>query len=135
MVALIIDLATGDLEYCNAGHEPPILVRREGETMILDDGGGPPICVIDEFPYEAARVRLEPRDVLVLASDGITEAMNRSSALYGRARLKALVESPARRGVDVTILGAEVLAAIKTFEGDAEPSDDQTLLLVSWRGA
>ena len=135
LVALIMDLATGELEYCNAGHEPPILVRREGETITLDDGGGPPLCVIDDFPYEAARVRLGPRDVLVLASDGITEAMNRSSALYGRARLKALVESPARRGVDVTILGSEVLAAIKTFEGDAEPSDDQTLLLVSWRGA
>ena len=135
MVALIMDLRTGALEYCNAGHEPPILVRREGETVILDDGGGPPLCVLDDFPYEAARVQLAPRDVLTLASDGITEAMNRAGALYGRARLKALVESPARRGVDVTVLGNEVLTAIKTFEGDAEPSDDQTLLLVSWRGA
>ena len=134
MVALIMDLGTGALEYCNAGHEPPILVRREGETIILDDGGGPPLCVIDDFPYESARVQLEPRDVLVLASDGITEAMNRSSALYGRARLKALVESPARRGVDVTILGAEVLGAVRNFEAGAEPSDDQTLLLVAWRG-
>ena len=133
LVALILDLKTGALEYCNAGHEPPILVRRSGETLILDDGGGPPLCVVEEFPYEEAKAQLEPRDILALASDGITEAMNRAGALYGRARMKALLESRARRDLDVTILGAEILAGIKTFEAGAEPSDDQTLLLVSWR--
>jgi serine phosphatase RsbU (regulator of sigma subunit) len=135
LFALIADLRTGEVEYCNAGHEPPILVRRSGETLILDDGGGPPLCVVDDYPYEAGRVVLEPRDMLTLASDGITEAMNRTGALYGRARLKALVELPSRRDVDVTILGSEILAAIKTFEAGSEPSDDQTLLLFSWRGS
>lgn len=135
LVALIIDLNTGELVYCNAGHEPPILVRKAGEALTLDDGGGPPLCVIDDFPYEEARVMLEPRDMLTLASDGITEAMNRTGALYGRARLKALVDAPARRDLDVTILGNEILTAIKTFEAGAEPFDDQTLLLVSWRGS
>jgi serine phosphatase RsbU (regulator of sigma subunit)/CHASE2 domain-containing sensor protein len=135
MAVLVIDLRTGDLAYCNAGHEPPILTRRSGDTILLDDGGGPPLCVMEDFPYEEARVRLEPRDVLVLASDGFTEAMNREGALYGRERLRALLESPVRRGVDPTVLGNELIAAIKAFEAGAEPSDDQTLLLVSWRGA
>lgn len=134
LVALVLDLSTGELDYCNAGHEPPILVRRSGEALILDDGGGPPLCVVEDFPYEEAHARLEPRDVLALVSDGLTEAMTRTGALYGRARLKALLESPARRDLDLTILGNEILAAIKTFESGAEPSDDQTLLLVSWRG-
>ena len=134
VVALILDLQTGELVYCNAGHEPPILVRRSGETVTLDDGGGPPLCVVDDFPYEEGRARLDPRDILALTSDGLTEAMNRSGALYGRARLKAMLESPARRDVDLTILGSEILTGIKNFEGGAEPSDDQTLLLVSWRG-
>jgi serine phosphatase RsbU (regulator of sigma subunit) len=134
MVALVIDLRTGDLVYCNAGHEPPILTRRSGETLLLDDGGGPPLCVIEDYPYEEARVTLEPRDVLVLASDGFTEAMNRDGALYGRERLRALLESPVRRGVDPTVLGHEIVAAIKQFEAGSEPADDQTLLLVSWRG-
>jgi serine phosphatase RsbU (regulator of sigma subunit) len=71
--------------------------------------------------------------VLALASDGLTEAMNREKALYGRARLKALLESPERRGVDLTVLGNEILAGVKRFEGSAEPTDDQTLVLVSWR--
>ena len=64
----------------------------------------------------------------------MTEAMDKNRGLYGRARLKAILESPARRGVDLTILGNEILAAIKNFEGGAEPADDQTLLLFSWRG-
>ncbi len=134
VLALIMDLHSGELIYCNAGHEPAILVRRSGETLTLDDGGGPPLCVVDDFQYEEARVMLEPRDIVALTSDGLTEAMNRSGALYGRARLKAMLDSPARRDVDVTILGLEILAGIKSFEGDAEPADDQTLLLVSWRG-
>lgn len=134
VLALIMDLHTGELIYCNAGHEPAILVRRSGETLTLDDGGGPPLCVVDDFQYEEARVMLEPRDIVALTSDGLTEAMNRSGALYGRARLKAMLDSPARRDVDVTILGLEILAGIKAFEGEAEPADDQTLLLVSWRG-
>lgn len=134
LVAIVIDLKTGELEYCNAGHEPPILMRRSGETVILNDGGGPPLCVIEDFSYEPARARLEPRDVLVLASDGYTEAMNPAGALYGRERLRALLESPMRRGVDPTVLGHEILTAIKHFEAGSEPADDQTLLLVSWRG-
>jgi serine phosphatase RsbU (regulator of sigma subunit) len=134
MALLVIDLKTGDLEYCNAGHEPPILTRRSGDTVLLDDGGGPPLCVFEGFAYEQASVRLEPRDVLVLASDGFTEAMNRDGALYGRERLRALLESPVRRGVDPTVLGNEIISAIKQFEAGSEPADDQTLLLVSWRG-
>lgn len=134
MALLVIDLKTGELAYCNAGHEPPILTRRSGDTLLLDDGGGPPLCVFEGYPYEEARVRLEPRDVLVLASDGFTEAMNRDGALYGRERLRALLESPVRRGVDPTVLGNEIIAAIKQFEAGSEPADDQTLLLVSWRG-
>jgi serine phosphatase RsbU (regulator of sigma subunit)/CHASE2 domain-containing sensor protein len=135
MVALVMNLKTGELEYCNAGHEPPLLSRRSGEILTLDDGGGPPVCVIEDYAYEEARVMLQPRDVLVLASDGLTEAMNRDGALYGRERLKVLLDSPLRRDVDPTVLGNEILSAIKGFEAGSEPADDQTLLLVSWRGA
>jgi hypothetical protein len=61
--------------------------------------------------------------------------MNRDGALYGRERLKVLLDSPMRRGVDPTVLGNEILGTIKAFVAGSEPADDQTLLLVSWRGA
>ena len=135
MVALVIDLKTGQLDYCNAGHETPIISRRSGEIVVLDQGGGPPVCVMEGFEYEQASVRLEPRDVIVLASDGLTEAMNSQGAFYGRQRLLTLLDSPVRQGVDPTVLGNEILTAIRRFEAGSEPADDQTLLLVSWRGA
>src|SRR3990170_3745077 len=70
-IALVIDLGTGELEYCNAGHEPPLIARSSGEIVSLNEGGGPPLCVMEDFPYEHARFRLESGDRLVLMSDGI----------------------------------------------------------------
>lgn len=135
VIALVIDLRTGEVEYCNAGHEPPLLARRSGEIVVVNEGGGPPLCVMEDFPYEQARVTLTPGDVLLLMSDGITEAMNRDGALYGRDRLMPLLEAHGGRNADAAALGSEILAAVKAFEASAEPADDQTLVLVSWRGA
>ncbi|MBI3057280.1 MAG: serine/threonine-protein phosphatase, partial [Betaproteobacteria bacterium] len=123
------------VEYCNAGHEPPLLARRSGEIIIVNEGGGPPLCVMEDFPYEQARFMFSPGDVLLLMSDGITEAMNRDGALYGRDRLMPLLEAHGGRSVDAAALGNEILAAVKAFEASADPADDQTLVLVSWRGA
>lgn len=135
VIALVIDLRTGEVEYCNAGHEPPLLARHSGEIIVVNEGGGPPLCVMEDFPYEQARFTLLPGDVLLLMSDGITEAMNREGALYGRDRLMPLLEAHGGRSADAAALGNEILAAVKAFEASADPADDQTLVLVSWRGA
>jgi adenylate cyclase len=134
LIVLIIDLKTGTLEYCNAGHEPPLLVGRDGRTRILNDGGGPPMCVMEDFPYEIAGAACAPGDVIVLMSDGITEAMAPDGALYGRGRLQALLQTPSLLASGVDAIGCEILASVKTFEAGAEPADDQTLVLVRWRG-
>ena len=133
-IALILDLKTGEVEYCNAGHEPPLLSRRSGDTVALEHAGGPPLCVIEDYEYEQTRVRLGPGDILTLSSDGLTEAMNREGALYGRGRLKALLDSHSRQAANPAALGNHILAAIKTYEGGAEPADDQTLVVLSWGG-
>lgn len=135
VIALVIDLRTGEVEYCNAGHEPPLLARSSGEIIVVNEGGGPPLCVLEDFPYAQARLTLLPGDMLLLMSDGITEAMNREGALYGRDRLNTLLEAHGGRNADAAALGNEVLAEVKTFEASADPADDQTLVLVSWRGA
>jgi serine phosphatase RsbU (regulator of sigma subunit) len=134
LFALIIDLNTGRLAYCNAGHEPPLLIGRGGHTRILNDGGGPPVCVTADFPYETASAACEPGDLLVLTSDGITEAMDPNGMLYGRDRLQALLQSPALFASAVGAIGRELLADVLSFEAGAEPADDQTLLIVRWRG-
>jgi serine phosphatase RsbU (regulator of sigma subunit)/CHASE2 domain-containing sensor protein len=134
LIALIIDLKTGRFDYCNAGHEPPLLIGRDGRIRILNDGGGPPICVMADFPYEIASAACEPGDLIVLTSDGITEAMDPEGRLYGRDRLQMLLRSPALFASEVDAIGRALLADVQTFEAGAEPADDQTLLIVRWRG-
>jgi len=127
----VLDLHDGDLEYCNAGHENPWLVRvGERNAERLTDGGGPPLCVMDDFEYRAASTRLAPGDVLCVVSDGVTEANDATHALYGAVRVErvlAHVES-ARAAVD------EVKRDVAAFVAGAEQSDDMTVLAVRWRG-
>src|ERR1035438_3208734 len=69
----ILNVATGELVYANAGHNPPILVRANGEAEMLP-GGGPVLGIISFAPYSEMRAQLDPGDMLVLYSDGVTEA-------------------------------------------------------------
>ena len=134
LFAMIIELDTGALEYCNAGHEPPLLVRADGSTEVLNEGGGPPMCVMPDFNYEIAEARCGRGDLIVLMSDGITEAMDRDGALYGRERVQALIKTEKMRTADVKTMGEAILADVQQFETGADPADDQTLLVVRWRG-
>jgi serine phosphatase RsbU (regulator of sigma subunit)/CHASE2 domain-containing sensor protein len=130
----VLDAATGDLTYCNAGHEPALLLGADGGGhRPLGEGGGPPLCVMEDFPYETARHRLRAGQILCLVTDGVTEAMNEAGELYGRARLDAVL---ARFGAGATAaaVGDAVRADVTRFRGGAEPSDDLAILVVQWRG-
>jgi CHASE2 domain-containing sensor protein len=135
VLAGILDARTGALEYCSAGHEPPFLLPRVGRALErLDEGGGPPLCSVDGFPYVPAARRLEPGDTLCLITDGITEAAGAAGLLYGRERLEALLS-----GLGPSASAAEVGEAIRrdvvAFTGGAEPSDDMAVLVLRWTGA
>ena len=134
-LAGILDARTGALEYCIAGHEPPFLLPREGRPLIrLSEGGGPPLCAADGFPYEAATRQLEPGDTLCLITDGVTEAAAPDGTLYGRPRLEALLG-----GLGAAVSAAEIGEAIRrdvaAFTGDAEASDDMAILVLRYTGA
>ena len=134
VLAGILDTRTGLVEYCNAGHEPPYLLS-SGERLIrrLTDGGGPPLCAVDCFPYTASSLRLEPGDTLCLVTDGVTEAVAAGGALYGRERLEALLAktSPGTRSAD---LGDAIRQEVARFTEGVEPSDDLAILVVRWTG-
>ena len=132
LLAVVVDLESGALEYCNAGHEPLLLRRADGRVEVLDEGGGPPLCVAEFAGYRSVQARLAVGDVLVLASDGLTEATDNGGALFGREHLRDCVaQAP---GSDVQAMGALLLQAVAGFEAGAEPGDDQTLLLLRWDG-
>jgi adenylate cyclase len=130
----VLDAATGRLEYCNAGHEPAWLLDAGGfGAGRLTESGGPPLCVIDDFPYVAASHQLRPGETICLVTDGVTEAVNAGGELYGRRRLDRILGGlgPSATAVEV---GEAIRADVGRFAGGAEASDDLTILVVRWTG-
>ena len=118
----------GRLEYVNAGHEPPLLVRQKGTIERLEEGG-PLLGVIPGMHYAGGEVQLAPGDMVVLFTDGVTEAMGASMEEYTEARLQDLVL--AHRNGSANSLVERIQADIEAFTGPVEAlSDDRTLLVL-----
>jgi adenylate cyclase len=127
-VFAVFNLATWEVEFVAAGHESPYRVGAGGAVERLSAEGGPPLCAVDDYPYPTERCRLAPGEALVLFTDGVTEAMDASGRLLGRARLEAALSAgndnhPAR-------LVERVREAVAAFAAGAEASDDFTVLAV-----
>jgi serine phosphatase RsbU (regulator of sigma subunit) len=135
LLAMVLDLDNGRLEYCNAGHEPLLMVRTDGSVQVLDEGGGPPLCVLEDASYLSASVSMQPGEWLALTSDGITEAMSPDGDLFGREALRALLRATDETSGSAEALGRLVLRRVAEFEAGVDPVDDQTLLLLRWRGS
>ena len=128
----VLDLASGELDYCSAGQENPYLIRpATGAVQRLAGGGGPPLCAVDDFAYESAQTQLAPGEVLCVVSDGVTEAQNLARELYGGERAARVLAAADSAHTAVDSLREDVTA----FAGDAEPADDMTVLALCWRGA
>ncbi|MBV9152742.1 MAG: SpoIIE family protein phosphatase [Alphaproteobacteria bacterium] len=127
----VVDTATGRLQYCNAGHNPPYLLRAGGARETLP-ATGIPFGIDPDRPYRTGDAVLAPGDALFLFSDGITEATNPSSEIFGEERLEKVLDTT--RGRDAAALVADVLAATAEFAAGAEQSDDITCLALVYRG-
>jgi serine phosphatase RsbU (regulator of sigma subunit) len=123
----VLDPATGKLEYVNAGHNPPYLVRAAGAIEILAPTGMP-VALVGEGTWTARSLTMAPGDLLALFTDGIPEAWNEAEDEYGDARLLQVPKDTRERGAD-SVRDA-VLADLTEFVGDASASDDVTLVLV-----
>jgi serine phosphatase RsbU (regulator of sigma subunit) len=129
--AAILDLHSGELEYCNAGHENPWLVAAGGGAPVrITEGGGPPLCVVDDFAYASAQLRLRPGDLLCIVSDGVTEASNPQGALYGAPRVARVLAAVGSPGDAIAALRDDVQA----FAAGAAAADDMSVLALRWRG-
>lgn len=121
----IYDEATGELLYTNAGHLPPLLVRN-GEVRTLDTNGTVVGCFA-AARYGESRLKLEPGDLLVLYTDGVTEPENVYGEMFGEPRLHALLREHA--ALDVEELSQLIADEVMRWTGSAELQDDLTLLL------
>ncbi|MBI2525452.1 MAG: CHASE2 domain-containing protein [Candidatus Rokubacteria bacterium] len=134
LFAGILDARMGVLEYCNAGHDDPwLLPHGERGLERLSGGGGPPLCVLEEFPYLAATRQMEPGETLCLVTDGVTEARGKSGELYGRKRLEALLAGLGT-GAGPETVGHAIRTDVAGFTEGVEPADDVTIMVLRWNG-
>jgi serine phosphatase RsbU (regulator of sigma subunit) len=123
----VIDVATGSLALSSAGHDPVHILRADGSLTAVEPSGRL-IGMVDDIEAASIELVLEPGDAFVGHTDGVTEARSPDRSFYGEERfrrvLSTLAGQSARQIVDA------VVADVAGFRGDAEPSDDLTLLVV-----
>lgn len=126
----VLDLNSGELQYANCGHVPPVHLSVTGQIHRLGSTGLPMGIDADLGARTASR-RLEPGDKLVLITDGVTEAMNPAKELFGDARFGEAM-ARARKLAPADILPA-VFDAVDEFAQGAEQADDIGCLVIEWR--
>ena len=122
----------GHLEFINAGHPSPFLIRRGAADEAFTEGSFP-VGLVPEAEYTAACLKLEPGDTLVLFTDGVTEAMDPDDQLFGVPRLKQVLTGQLECPLEQ--LQKCVLEAVENFTRGARQADDLTLLIVRYRAA
>ena len=121
----------GALSYSCAGHEPPVLIRRGGVESL--EAGGLVLGLFAHATYDVGLVQLEPGDIVVVCSDGVTEARAPDDDEFGRERLVASVQ--AAHGMEPGAALERLLQAVREFTSGAAQSDDLTALVLRYRGA
>ena len=129
----ILDLSSGLLRYCNAGHEDPIIVNRE--TRLLPINRIFPVGAVAGTPYQTQAIVMEPQTTIFLYTDGVTEAMTADKKMFGRQQILDEINRAIQAGqVAPKALIERMTAAVQTFVGDTEQSDDLTMLAINYLG-
>ena len=125
----VLDLKTGKLSYCNAGHDAPLLLG--SEVKLLPCECNLPIGVIADFTFEQQEITLERPTTIFLFTDGLNEAENIDHAQFGDERIMSIAESMVTNGqLEPTQVIRHMTDAVHTFVGIAEQSDDLTMLAI-----
>ena len=127
----ILDIATGELEFSSAGHEPPFVRTPGGAPERFEIPGGPPLCVVPGFDYPTGRRQLQRGEWMCVVTDGATEAQNPQKEFFGVERLRTSL-TWMRESVDPEDLVKKLHEDVNRFAAGAEPADDITLLAVRW---
>ena len=128
----VLDYTTGDVSFANAGHNPPLILRKTGSCEYLRIKPGFVLAGMEDMPYSKGNLKLEPGDTIFLYTDGITEAINKKEQLYGEEALKNVVQQSA--SCDVAELCRQVKEDVNGFAGSTPQFDDMTMLAMRWNG-
>lgn len=128
----VLDWKSGMLTFSNGGHNPPLLLRADGTTESLVEGGVA-LGVLPDARYDDRPVPLRPGDVLFLYTDGVSEAESPSGEQFGRSRIEQTLRGLA--GADADAIAKGVVRAVLEWAGERGQNDDLTLMVVRATGA
>lgn len=132
----ILNVTTGLLDYCNAGHEAPLLMEKKNEdggkitSTFLPVKPNIPVGALTKWDYEGQQAQLQPGDLLFLYTDGLNEAKNISGEQLGRKRVKEVADNNSNDTAQQLVEKME--EEVKHHAGDAKQSDDITLMAIKW---
>jgi len=126
----ILNIKTGILSYCNGGHNPPFLLRFDGELLPLSSTHGLALGVLEDFAYASSQIDLHHQDVLFVYTDGVTEAMDPQGVLFGEQKLKDTLVKTGK--MTVQEINNAVLKTISNFADTAPQADDITMLALKF---
>jgi sigma-B regulation protein RsbU (phosphoserine phosphatase) len=125
----VLDAASGRMTYCNAGHNSPFLFSTEkGSAHQELSRTGMPLGIVEEASWEQGVVTINPGDVLLAYTDGVTEAQNEGEEFYGEARLVSEIQSQISGSTQK--IQEAVVKDLQGFVGEAPQFDDMTLMIV-----
>ncbi len=134
----VFDPASGSLTYANGGHNPPLIVHTDGSSTLLPSTGGIALGLTPEPSYQQQVVTLAPGDMVVLYTDGVTEAMNGALEEFGVERLQqvfaASQDAAAASRNGAATVNQAIFSAVHAFASDTPQSDDITCLTLAYRG-
>jgi serine phosphatase RsbU (regulator of sigma subunit)/putative methionine-R-sulfoxide reductase with GAF domain len=124
----VLDPPSGQITYVNAGHNPPLLYRAARQELTTLKGHGMALGVTPNLTFEEHTIELARGDILLLYTDGVTDAINMQEEEFGAERLAALVMSNAHLNADALI--DEIARALADFAGEGVRFDDVTMVVV-----
>ena len=127
----IVDLKTGRMEFCNAGHNYPYILDIKENTRQLKVRNGLPLGIYETADYTVGNFSFKPGEILVLTTDGITEALNVANNFFGEAKLAASLTALANRNTKA--LTELLIGELKRFSSGAEQADDITILALQYK--
>jgi len=123
-----VDSENRRFTYVNAGHNPPLLFRGRTHDIIQLGPTGIAVGMMENARYEAKDLAMEPGDIIVLYTDGVTEAINQQDQMFGQERLQHMVRTS--KSSSAGDLLEDILEAVRSFCGDQLQSDDITLMVI-----
>jgi serine phosphatase RsbU (regulator of sigma subunit) len=130
MLIMLVDPIGKRAHIIRAGHNPPLIVSGSGKAVHFDDGGGPPVGLFPRLQFKREISTIEPDSILVVYTDGVSEAENRQGEQFGVDRLADVVSDS--RSTSAARIHNSIRTALKDFVGDEPTHDDSTLIVLKF---